>query len=208
MKANKEGHISDLSRGQSCSCQSCLYDFYRNIAKRVNFGIIYGAGPEAIQRQVQTPSHPVSEEECSEYIRKYFQRYPGVQYWIKETQLFMKRHGFVQNTFGRYRRLPTKGLEKWQVERACRQGVNFLIQGEAADLFKVAIARVDAILKGRKTRLINVVHDEIQFYWHKDELHLLPEVKAAMEDWNYKVPIVAEASWSATDWSTKKELKS
>jgi DNA polymerase-1 len=210
MKVNKNGHIDKPQRGESCQCQACLYDFYRNIAKRVNFGIIYGAGPEAIQRQVSTPTRLVSKDECEEYIRKYFERYPGVKEWIMMSQAFMKRHGYVQNSFGRYRRLEVKhGMKKWQIERLCRQGVNFLIQGEAADLFKTAAVRVSQIFQREKckTRLVNFVHDELQFYWHKSELHLLKEVKKVMEDFSYRVPIVAEISYSPTDWSTKKELK-
>jgi DNA polymerase I-like protein with 3'-5' exonuclease and polymerase domains len=51
------------------------------------------------------------------------------------------------------------------------------------------------------------VHDEIQFYWHKSELHLLPEVKALMEDFpQVSVPIIADVSYSKTDWASKKEL--
>lgn len=210
MKADKNGHIANPQRGESCDCQSCLYDFFRNIAKRVNFGIIYGAGPEAIQRQVSKPTRLVTKEECEEYILKYFRKYPGVKEWIMATQHFMKKNGYVQNTFGRYRRLQiTRDLRRWQIERMCRQGVNFLIQGEAADLFKVVAVRIDNILKreNARTRLVNLVHDELQFYWHKEELYLLKEVKAAMEDFNYSVPIVAEIAYSATDWGSKKELK-
>lgn len=210
MKKNKENHIAKPQRGESCECQACKYDFYRNIAKRVNFGIIYGAGPDTIQKQVSTPTRFVSKEECTEYIDKYFKKYPGVKEWIMMTQAFMKKNGYVQNSFGRYRRLPiTRQMQKWQIERACRQGVNFLIQGEAADVFKTAAVRVDKIFKREKarTRLVNFVHDELQFYWHRKELHLLKEVKHAMEDFQYKVPLVAEMSYSPSDWADKKELK-
>lgn len=212
MKSDKTGHIAKPQRGESCECRACKYDFYRNIAKRVNFGIIYGAGPEAIQRQVSTPTRLVTKAECEEYIAKYFKKYPGVKEWIMMTQAFMKRNGYVQNSFGRYRRLPdaaSRKMQKWQIERACRQGVNFLIQGEAADVFKTAAVRVKKIFQREKakTRLVNFVHDELQFYWHRKEMHLLKEVKQEMENFNYKVPLVAEISYSKTDWADKKELK-
>lgn len=211
MKKDKTGHVQVPPRGEVCKCPACRYDFYRNIAKRVNFGIIYGAGEKTIQRQVSTPTEIVPLDECKEYIARYFKKYYGVKEWINSTQRFMKKTGYVQNSFGRFRQLRIeRNMPKWMVERMCRQGVNFQIQGEAADLFKVAALRVDQILKREKarTRLINFVHDEIQFYWHKQELHLLKEVKAAMEDFDrYQVPIVAEMAYSPTDWSTKKELK-
>jgi DNA polymerase-1 len=185
-----------------------MYDFLRNIAKRVNFGIIYGAGPGAIQRQVSTPERPVSEEQCSEYIQKYFHKYRGVQNWINLSHGFLKRHEYVQNAFGRYRRFPgLKQLQYWEQDRAARQAVNFLIQGSAADLFKTAATRVWDILDGKKTRLVNFVHDELQFYWHKSELGLLKDVKEAMEDFEFDVPIIAEVSYASRDWSQKKELK-
>lgn len=210
MKKDKLNHIEKPQRGESCQCRACQYDFYRNIAKRVNFGIIYGAGPETIQRQVSTPTRFVTKDECAEYIDKYFKKYPGVKEWIMMTQAFMKKHGYVQNSFGRYRRLPiTRQMQKWQIERSCRQGVNFLIQGEAADVFKTAAVRVEKIFKREKakSRLVNFVHDELQFYWHRQELHFLKEVKQVMEDFHYKVPLKAEISYSQTDWAAKKELK-
>lgn len=211
MKADKTGHTQTPPRGEMCKCPACRYDFYRNIAKRVNFGIIYGAGANTIQKQVSTPFEIVPKDVCQEYIDRYFRKYSGVKEWIKMTEDFMKKHGYVQNTFGRFRQLQVeRGMEKWQVERLCRQGVNFLIQGEAADLFKTAALKVEKILKREKakTRLVNFVHDEIQFYWHKKELGLLKEVKATMEDFDrYKVPIIAEIAYSPTDWSTKTALK-
>jgi hypothetical protein len=120
-----------------CDCPGCTVKFFRNIAKRVNFGIIYGAGPGAIQRQVSRPERPVTKAACSEYIDKYFEKYQGVKEWIAVLKAFLRRHEYVQNTFGRYRRLPDiRSKKRWQQERAARQGVNFTIQGcKDADSF-------------------------------------------------------------------------
>lgn len=185
--------------------------WFRNIAKRVNFGIIYGAGPQAIQRQVSSPERQVSVDECKTYIQNYFRRYPGVKRWIDTTQYVLSRSGYLQNTFGRYRTLhDARAHEKWKRGRAGRQGVNFLIQGDAADLFKHAAVRVYQFLKEQnaKTRIVNFVHDEIQFYWHKDELHLLKPVKELMEDFpQFDVPIVVDVEYSKRCWADKKELK-
>jgi DNA polymerase I-like protein with 3'-5' exonuclease and polymerase domains len=183
----------------------------RNIAKRVNFGIIYGAGPGAIQRQVSTPKKPVTKDECSAYIDKYFQRYRGVHTWIRKTEMAMREYGQLLNTFGRYRRLPnSRSAQKWERERAARQGVNFLIQGDAADVFKHAVVRVRNFLRSKnaRTKIVNFVHDEIQFYWHKDEFALLKPVKKLMENFpDYRVPIIVEFAWSERDWASKRELK-
>lgn len=217
MKTDKTGHQDEPPRGEMCQCPACMYDFYRNIAKRVNFGIIYGAQGSTIQRQVSTPQKPVSKKECEAYIEKYFEKYSGVHDWVRDTYQFVRKYGWVRNTFGRYRRFPelAKMPRKiprnmmWMVERAERQAGNYLIQGEAADLFKTSIVRVSELLRKAKarTRLVNVVHDEIQFYWHRDELELLGPVRKAMEAYEYKVPIVAEFSVSQTDWAAKKGIK-
>ena len=90
--------------------------------------------------------------------------------------------------------------------RAQRQGVNFLIQGTAADMFKVAVVRIRNILKGKKSKLVNFVHDEVQIYLHKSEQDLLPKIKHAMEDWKFTVPIIAEFSSSESSWGDKKGL--
>jgi DNA polymerase I-like protein with 3'-5' exonuclease and polymerase domains len=185
--------------------------WYRNIAKRVNFGIIYGAAGGAIQRQVSTPKRPVSRDECDQYIAAYFEKYTGVKGWIDLTHRLMKRDGWLVNSFGRYRRLPNvTSAHKWEIERACRQGVNFLIQGDAADLFKHAAVRVRNFLKRERarTRIVNFVHDEIQFYWHKSEFHLLKPVKKLMEDFpQFRVPILVEVDTSRREWANKKKLK-
>lgn len=183
----------------------------RNVAKRVNFGIVYGAEAPTIQRQVSTPKQPVSVEECEDYIKGYFKKYVGVHEWIKRTHNFVKQNGWVQNSFGRYRRLSdAKGYKKWEVSRACRQAVNFQIQSDAADLFKHSIVRINKILQKNhaKTRIVNFVHDEVQFYWHKKELDLIPQVKDALENWpQFSVPIIAEVEMSTRDWSGKRKPK-
>lgn len=184
--------------------------FFRNIAKRVNFGIIYGAGADAIRRQVSTPKRKVPREDCETYIKTYLQKYQGVKAWIDRTEFTLRRYGHLQNTFGRFRRLPnSQSSQKWERGRANRQGVNFLIQGDAADVFKTAVVRVRRFLKEHncKTRIVNFVHDEIQFYWHKSELHYLGAVRKLMEDFSFRVPIVFDFAYSRTDWASKRELK-
>jgi hypothetical protein len=88
-------------------------------------------------------------------------------------------------------------------------GQGLLQHNSAADLFKTAIVRVSNLLRnaGARTRIVNFVHDEIQFYWHRSELELLPEVKRVMEDFpEFSVPIVADVAYSKRDWANKKEL--
>lgn len=185
--------------------------WFRNIAKRLNFGIVYGAEEGAIQRQVSRPTRYVSREECRLYIDKYFQKYQGVKAWIDRTTRALKKYGYLQNSFGRFRRLPdAQAKEKWKQARAGRQGVNFLIQGDAADIFKTSVVRIGDLLDAHeaKTHIVNLVHDDIQFYLHKSELHLVKKIKEAFEDHpQYSVPIKASLSLSKRDWAAKKTVK-
>lgn len=191
----------------TCECPACTAKFKRLIAKRVNFGIIYGAQGPTIQKQVSTPKKQVTVEECDAYVANYLRRYKGVRNWIRDVQWEVKKYGYVQNAFGRYRRFPDiRQQSKWQLARTSRQAVNYIIQGGAADLFKTAVVRVGKLLQGRKTTIRNFVHDEIQFYWHRDELDLLTDVKQTMEDFDFTVPIVVDVAYSTTNWAAKKEL--
>jgi DNA polymerase I-like protein with 3'-5' exonuclease and polymerase domains len=129
--------------------------------------------------------------------------------------LYIQRHFEGQNYFGRYRRLPElKGVSKqwgdsYVVERAKRQWINFLIQGTAGDLFKHSLVRVNDMLQEEQTesRLVNAVHDEIIFYIHHEELQLLPRIRDIMQDWQFRVPVVADVSYSRKNWAEKRELK-
>lgn len=188
----------------------------RNIAKRINFGIIYGVGAPGLSEQIPRPPQYVEFTQkqwiavCDDYIKQYLNKYRGVQKFINRSGREIKKKGIIYNHFGRPRRLPhalIKDREKyWMVGRAQRQGTNFLIQGTAADVFKIAVVRVYDILKGTRSFMVNFVHDEIQAYIHKDELHLLNQMKAAMEDFDFIVPLVADFAWSKKNWAEKREL--
>lgn len=185
--------------------------WYRSIGKRTNFAIGYGAGKDTLQLQISTPERPVTKEQCQGYIDGYFKKYPLVRKWVRQIHYEVWSHGYVVNSFGRIRRLPS-GLSnlKWKRERAARQAVNFKIQGDAADIFKIGAVRIHKLLRkhNAKTRIVNFVHDEIQLYCPREEFPLLKEIKHAMEDFpQFTVPLRASVEFSKYDWASKKELK-
>lgn len=194
----------------------------RAVAKVLNFGIIYGVSAFSLSEQIERPEiyeHLTEDQwvdKCQEFIDQYMSTYKGVKRFIAVTKRQAHKDGQVTNSFGRTRRLPnleavkiTKNTKnKWMERSAERQAVNYKIQGEAADIFKVAAVRIHAILKGKKSKLVNFVHDEVQLYIHKEEFDLLPLIKTAMEDFHYSVPLVVETEYSKTSWGEKKELKS
>lgn len=189
---------------------------HRQIAKMINFLIIYGGGAKNLAIKISSPQEVFTEEQCKVFIKQYFDKYRGISRWIAKTKVQAQNDMLVQNWFGRYRRLPElkdavrrKFLptEKWKIERALRQAVNYLIQGTCADLFKIALVRVNDVLENSKSRIVMPIHDELIFYFHKSNMPLLPQIKSEMENFDFRVPIVADISYTTTSWTDKKELK-
>lgn len=189
----------------------------RNIAKIINFGIIYGVGAPGLSEQIARPDKykDSSDEDwieaCQEFIDAYLEKYEGVRRFVSRNIREIKRTAQAVNYFGRIRRLPhARACEIlgdrsffWLEARAGRQGVNFLIQGTAADVFKIAVVRLFSRLKGMKSVIVNFVHDEVQMYIHKSELHILHELKRLMEDFDFSVPLISEFSWTEKSWADK-----
>lgn len=187
----------------------------RKVAKMVNFLIIYGGGPYNLAAQISTPEHVYTPEQCEIFINTYFKKFRGVKSWIDRAKKQVMEDRQLQNHFGRYRRLPElkdanrrmmMKSERWKIERALRQGVNYLIQGTCADLFKIALVRVYELLKDTKSRIVMPIHDEIVMYMHRQDIKILPNIVESMEDFDFRVPILASLAWSKTNWNEKQEL--
>ncbi len=140
----------------------------RRLAKVINFGIIYGMGPQRLAAELAIP---VSE--ASDYIKRYFDRLPGVRAWFEQTLERGRRDGFVSTMFGRRRYLPElnapPGGSRAQAERIA---INTPIQGTAADLIKVAMIRLHSDIRRMElpARILMQVHDELLLEVRKDAL--------------------------------------
>jgi DNA polymerase I-like protein with 3'-5' exonuclease and polymerase domains len=101
--------------------------------------------------------------------------------------------------------LPTMDLELHGEDHSyiCRGLVQ---HNTCADVFKIAVTRVHDVLQHTQSRIVNLVHDEIQTYVHKDEIHLLNKMRDCMEDFNFTVPLKVDFSYSKTNWADKKKL--
>ena len=82
----------------------------------------------------------------------------------------------------------------------------FYQHNSCADMFKMTMSRLNKYLADKKSEMVINIHDEVIFYWHKDEIDKVIEVKEIFEDWNFRVPIVAEVQYSETSWGEKKEI--
>ena len=141
-------------------------DDQRRSAKAINFGLIYGMSPFGLSRQLG-----ISLDEARGYTELYFDRYPGVQDYMKRTRQQAKEQGFVETVFGRRLYLPD--IQARQARRrqyAERSAINAPMQGTAADIIKKAMLAVDDWLQndGVDARMIMQVHDELVLEVHSD----------------------------------------
>lgn len=134
----------------------------RRRAKAINFGIIYGISAFGLANQLS-----ISREEASDYIKTYFQRFPGIRDYMDATKKQVHAHGHVETIFGRrihYPEINTKNPSmRGFLERAA---INAPIQGSAADIIRRAMIRMPAALVDAKlssARMLLQVHDELVF---------------------------------------------
>jgi len=139
--------------------QSTLTKDERNVAKMVNFGIIYGISSFGLSENLEIP-----REEAQEYIDAYLARFPFVQDFIQRTIEQAKEDGYVTTLLGRRRPVPEIRASNRQTRSLGeRLAVNSVMQGTAADVIKVAMVNIHKRLRdeGRGSRLVLQVHDEL-----------------------------------------------
>jgi len=171
----------------------------RRYIKAVNFGLIYGMGAFGLATQLN-----IERGAAQQFIDKYFARYPGVADYMQRTREVAREQGYVETVFGRRLWLPDikagGGPRRAAAERAA---INAPMQGTAADLIKLAMLAVDRWLgeRGRKTRLILQVHDELVLEAPNDEVdELRRELPALMTGVAaLRVPLVVDVG-SGRNW--------
>ncbi len=131
----------------------------RRLAKVINFGIIYGMGPQRLAGELGIPF-----AEASDYIKRYFERLPGVRIWLDRTLEEARDRGYVTTMYGRRRYLPElRGGQSGARAQAERIAINTPIQGSAADLIKLAMVHLHSTITEKKlaARMLLQVHDEL-----------------------------------------------
>jgi len=141
--------------------QATLTKDDRNVAKMVNFGIIYGISAFGLSENLEIP-----REDAQTYIDAYLARFPLVQDFIQRTIERAERDGYATSLFGRRRPVPElKASNRQTRSLGERLAVNFVMQGTAADIIKKAMVAIHERLRteGRAARLVLQVHDELLF---------------------------------------------
>lgn len=171
----------------------------RRNAKTINFGLIYGMGPQKLAQELKIPL-----SEAKTFMARYFERLQGLKHFYENVEEMAREQGYVTTLAGRRRPLPDIQAESQQARSlARRQAINTLIQGSAADIIKLAMVRVFHALEGLQARLLLQVHDELIVECPQEEAQQVMQIvtnemehAAAL-----RVPLVAEAkqgeSWYA-----------
>jgi DNA polymerase-1 len=153
----------------------------RRRAKAINFGIIYGISAFGLANQLG-----IAREEAGAYIRKYFERFPGIRDYMEETKAFCKKNGYVLTLFNRKCHYPDIAAANASIRSFNeRAAINARLQGSAADIIRRAMVRMDEALANKKlaARMLLQVHDELVFEVPNGEVDkTLPVIKKVMED--------------------------
>ncbi|KAB0572508.1 DNA polymerase I [Brucella pituitosa] len=175
----------------------------RRRAKAINFGIIYGISAFGLANQLSIP-----REEAGQYIRTYFERFPGIKDYMEATKAFAREHGYVETIFGRRAHYPDIKASNPQVRAFNeRAAINAPIQGAAADIIRRAMIRMETALANEKlaARMLLQVHDELIFEVPENEVEktisLVRDImeNAAMPAVSLSVPLHVDAR-AAHNW--------
>ena len=211
-----DGLLSAFSRGEDihASTASAIMSIpvarvnseQRRLAKAVNFGLSYGQTAYGLAQATG-----LTRPEAEEFIRAYFERFPGVRQYIDETKALATRQGYVETLLGRRRYFPElqpgSRAPHTMRQAAERMAINAPIQGTAADIIKIAMIRLPKALQEQrlKARMILQVHDELILETPDDEVADVAELaRAIMENaFELDAPLKADLSvgqnWDALE---------
>ncbi|MEL6357450.1 MAG: DNA polymerase, partial [Bacteroidota bacterium] len=173
----------DIHRATAAGIFNVEYDDVtreqRYQAKTINFAILYGAGAQRIMQELNIP-----RAEASELIKTYYERFPGLQHYMKSAVDDARELGYASTLLGRKRNLrdinSNSGLARSNAER---MAMNTPIQGTAADMIKIAMIKIQKALEdgGYATEMVLQVHDELVFDAPKDEVEkVVPIIEELM----------------------------
>ena len=154
----------------------------RRKAKTINFGIIYGISQYGLAKQIS-----VSNQEASEFLKSYFDKFPEIKDYMHKTINFCRKSGYVNNIFGRRCHIAGINDKNYNVRNFQeRAAINAPIQGSAADIMRLAMIRIQQVLNKNsscKTKMLLQIHDELVFETPKNEIEkIAPIIKKIMSD--------------------------
>jgi len=177
-----------------------LWSKRRYLAKTLNFAVLYGIGPDKFRLSVlkdTAGTMRITLAEAASYITSWKMAHPRVMRLFDQVAMEVVKTGGIENHYGRY---ITVDQSKTYV------GVNYRVQGTAADFLKLKSFEVAALLKNKQTKLLLTVHDELVFQVPYDERHIVKDLLNIMEDTKtFSVPLLCSAKWG-NNWFDQKEI--
>ena len=177
----------------------------RRRAKAINFGIIYGISAFGLANQLS-----IERSEAGDYIKKYFERFPGIKDYMEATKAFAREHGYVETIFGRRAHYPEIRSSNPSMRAFNeRAAINAPIQGSAADVIRRAMIQIEPALTAaglsERCRMLLQVHDELIFEVEDEAVDTAMPVivdimeNAAMPAVSMRVPLKVDAR-AAHNW--------
>ncbi len=169
----------------------------RTRAKAINFGVLYGMGPRRLARDTG-----ITQAEASEFIQRYFHRFPAIKGYMDSTIQGARAEGGVRTILGRWRPLPDiEAMDGGRKQAAERMAINTPVQGSAADLMKIAMLSVHREICEQQMPafLLLQVHDELVLEVEEEHAEETGAVVAAAMEGAMKlsVPLKVDVGWGA-----------
>jgi DNA polymerase-1 len=205
-KAGQDIHATTAAAILGKELKDVNKDDRRN-AKAVNFGLIYGMSAFGLTRSTE-----LTLAEAQDFVKAYFERFPGIRTYLDETKELATEQGYVETLLGRRRHFPglrdgTNAIVRSRLER---EAINSPIQGTAADIMKLAMLRVAEALKKSdlKSQMLLQVHDELVLDCPEDELRATAKLvsEEMSKAYTLKVPLQTEMSWGR-NWREMETLE-
>ena len=168
------------------------YKYYRQTAKAITFGTIYGIGNAKLATQLN-----VTPDEAGDYKKRYFEGIQGSRQFFDSVVQKVETRGWVKNRYGRIYKIDKNFGYK---------GVNYLVQGTSADIMSERMIEIHKYLKDKKSNLLLQVHDEVICEIDKDEVQeVLPKIRELLKVNTLGIPLDVDMEVCEPSWATKKD---
>jgi DNA polymerase-1 len=183
--------------------ESAVTHEQRSKAKMVSYGLAYGMEAFGLGQRLG-----IRTDEAATILDAYFAAFPNVQSYMDDTVAQAKSRGYTETLFGRRRRIPELDSSNFRIRQAGeRQAMNAAIQGLAADIFKIALIRIDQALSesALASRLVLQVHDEVLVESPLNEVEVVDALVLQIMEQATKldVPLAVNSAWGST-WAEAK----
>lgn len=170
------------------------YKYYRQMAKAITFGTIYGIGAKKLGIQLGVPM-----SQASDYKKKYFKGLKGSREFFEKVVRVVSSRGWIKNRYGRVYVVPKDLAYK---------GVNYLVQGTSADILSERMIEVDKYLANKKSNILVQVHDEIICEVHDSELNeVTPNIQNLLQENSLGIPLEVDVEVCKPSWATKVDFE-